>query len=52
VHEAADLLYFTLVAMARSGTTLDDVVAELGRRHLRTRRRPMQTKPAPGVSDA
>lgn len=52
VHEAADLLYFTLVALARSGATLDDVVAELGRRHLRTRRRPMEAKPAPGVSDA
>jgi len=52
VHEAADLLYFTLVAMTRSGATLHDVVAELGRRHQRTRRRPMEAKPAPGVSDA
>jgi phosphoribosyl-ATP pyrophosphohydrolase len=52
VHEAADLLYFTFVAMTRSGATLDEVVAELGRRHQRTRRRPMEAKPAPGASDA
>jgi len=52
VHEAADLLYFALVAMARGGATLDDVIAELGRRHQRTRRRPVEAKPAPGVSDA
>lgn len=49
VHEAADLLYFALVAMARGGVTLNQVVAELGRRQQRTRRRPMAAKPAPAA---
>jgi phosphoribosyl-ATP pyrophosphohydrolase len=51
-HEAADLLYFAFVAMARGGTTLEDVVTELGRRHQRTRRRPMAAKPVAGGSNA
>lgn len=33
VAEAADLLYHALVLMASRGVTLDDVKAELGRRH-------------------
>jgi phosphoribosyl-ATP pyrophosphohydrolase/phosphoribosyl-AMP cyclohydrolase/histidinol dehydrogenase len=39
IHEAADLLYFTLVAMVRSGVGLDEVAAELDRRALKVRRR-------------
>jgi phosphoribosyl-ATP pyrophosphohydrolase len=43
-HEAADLLYFAFVAMRRGRVALADVVAELGQRHRRVRRRPMQRK--------
>jgi len=39
IHEAADVLYFTAVAMARSGVTLAEVEAELQRRALRVTRR-------------
>ncbi|HPM77815.1 MAG TPA: phosphoribosyl-ATP diphosphatase [bacterium] len=39
VWEAADVVYFTLVAMARGGVTLADVAAELDRRALRLSRR-------------
>lgn len=46
VHEAADLLYFTLVRLYQAGGTLADVEAELGRRDGRVRRRPMEAKPA------
>lgn len=38
-HEAADLLFFALTAMRRSGVTLDDVDRELDRRALRITRR-------------
>ncbi len=41
VHEATDLLYFMLVALARGGGTLEQVRAELERRSLRVSRRPM-----------
>jgi phosphoribosyl-ATP pyrophosphohydrolase len=44
VHEAADLLYLTLVALARAGTPLSEVVRELERRHRRVTRRPMAAK--------
>jgi len=44
VHEAADLLYLTLTALARSGATLADLEAELARRHLAVSRRPMEAK--------
>ena len=44
VHEAADLLYLTLVAVVRGGGTLADVVAELSRRRGAVTRRPMVTK--------
>lgn len=43
-HEAADLLYFTLVRAATSGVSLEDVERELGRRELRVRRRPCVAK--------
>ena len=44
VHEAADLLYFTLTAMARAGVALADVAAELDRRALKITRRPGDAK--------
>lgn len=43
-HEAADLLYFTLVAMAKAGVSLADVTAELERRHRKVTRRPGNAK--------
>jgi phosphoribosyl-ATP pyrophosphohydrolase len=43
-HEAADVLYFTLVAAARHGVTLDEIVAELQRRSLAVTRRPVTAK--------
>jgi len=39
VWEAADLLYFTAAALARDGVSLAEVMAELDRRALTTRRR-------------
>jgi phosphoribosyl-ATP pyrophosphohydrolase len=39
VHEAADVLYFAAVALARAGVDLGDVEAELDRRALRVQRR-------------
>lgn len=45
-HEAADLLYFTLVAMRRAGVRLADVALELDRRALRISRRPGDAKVA------
>lgn len=47
--EAADLLYFALVAVTRGGASLADVAAELDRRALRVTRRPGDAKPAQGV---
>lgn len=44
VHEAADLLYFALAALQRSGAALADVQAELERRSLRVTRRPMAAR--------
>ena len=46
-HEAADLLYFAMVAMQRSGVSLADVGRELDRRALRLTRRPGNAKPSP-----
>ncbi|MFP6745895.1 MAG: phosphoribosyl-ATP diphosphatase [Alphaproteobacteria bacterium] len=43
-HEAADVLYFTLVAMARAGVPLADVAAKLDRRTLKVTRRPGDAK--------
>ena len=48
-REAADLLYFTLVAAARSGTGIAEIEGELGRRALRLTRRPMRAK-QPGLA--
>lgn len=45
VHEAADLLYFALVRLAREGGTLRQVTRELERRAGRVTRRPMIAKP-------
>ncbi|RME72597.1 MAG: phosphoribosyl-ATP diphosphatase, partial [Planctomycetota bacterium] len=44
-HEAADLLYFTLVALERAGLTLEQLERELDRRALRVRRRGGDAKP-------
>jgi phosphoribosyl-ATP pyrophosphohydrolase len=44
VHEAADLLYFTSVALARAGVSLAQVEAELARRALRVTRRGGEAK--------
>jgi phosphoribosyl-ATP pyrophosphohydrolase len=44
-HEAADVLYFTLAAMVRSGIGLADVERELDRRSRRLTRRPGEAKP-------
>jgi phosphoribosyl-ATP pyrophosphohydrolase/phosphoribosyl-AMP cyclohydrolase len=44
VHEAADLIYFTLVAMARAGVGVEDIERELDRRALRITRRPGDAK--------
>jgi phosphoribosyl-ATP pyrophosphohydrolase len=44
VHEAADLIYFTMVRLGKAGGRLTDVVAELARRHGRLQRRPMESK--------
>jgi len=48
VHEAADVLYFTLVSLVRAGVGLDAVAAELDRRARRTTRRPGDAKPREG----
>jgi phosphoribosyl-AMP cyclohydrolase / phosphoribosyl-ATP pyrophosphohydrolase len=48
VHEAADVVYFVAVAMARAGVGWDDVEAELDRRALRITRRPGDAKPSRG----
>lgn len=44
-HEAADVLYFTLVAAAREGASLEDIDRELDRRARRVTRRPGDAKP-------
>ncbi len=45
VHEAADVLYFASVAMARAGVTLSDVERGLDRRAASVTRRPGNAKP-------
>jgi len=44
VHETADLLYMSLVALVRGGGSLAEVRAELARRHAGVARRPMTAK--------
>jgi len=44
VHEAADVLYFTMVALAKRGIALGDVERELDRRALKVVRRPGNAK--------
>ncbi len=46
IHEAADLLYFTMVALASKGGTMEQLIQELGQRSLRINRRPMEAKEA------
>jgi len=43
-HEAADLIYFALVAAARHGVGLAEIRRELENRSRRVRRRPMEAK--------
>ena len=43
--EAADVVYFAMVAMAKAGVTLDDVERVLDRRALKVTRRPGDAKP-------
>jgi phosphoribosyl-ATP pyrophosphohydrolase len=45
VWEAADVFYFTLVALARAGVPLADVAAELDRRSMKIVRRKGDAKP-------
>lgn len=49
--EAADLLYFTLTALAARNGGFEGVEAELARRARRVRRRPMAAKPAGAEAD-
>jgi phosphoribosyl-ATP pyrophosphohydrolase/phosphoribosyl-AMP cyclohydrolase/histidinol dehydrogenase len=46
-HEAADVLYFTLVAMQRAGVSLSDVARVLDARALKISRRKGDAKPEP-----
>jgi phosphoribosyl-ATP pyrophosphohydrolase len=48
-HEAADVLYFTLVALARAGVDLESVEGELDRREGTVTRRPGNAKPLEGA---
>ena len=52
IHEAADLLYFTLVAAASRGAGVEALRRELAQRSLRVRRRPMAAKPGEAQSEA
>jgi phosphoribosyl-ATP pyrophosphohydrolase len=45
VSEVADVIYFALVALARSGRDLADVGRELDRRERKVTRRPGDAKP-------
>ena len=49
VHEAADVIYMALVALQRGGGTLEEVRAELNRRHGAVTRRPMAAKSGTGT---
>lgn len=51
VAEAADLTYFTMVALQRAGASLAEVESELDRRALRVRRRPGLPKSPPHRED-
>ena len=47
IHEAADIMYFTLTALARAGVDLRDVEQEFARRNRKVTRRPGDAKPNP-----
>ena len=47
IHEAADVMYFTLTALARAGVDLRDVEQEFARRNRKVTRRPGDVKPNP-----
>jgi phosphoribosyl-ATP pyrophosphohydrolase/phosphoribosyl-AMP cyclohydrolase len=48
IHEAADLLYFTMVALINKGGSMEQLVQELRQRNLRIQRRPMKAKETAG----
>ena len=48
-HEVADVLYFAMVAMVRSGVTLEDVAGVLDQRARKVTRRPGHAKPSEGA---
>lgn len=50
-HEVADILYFSLVAMTRGGSRLDDVARELDRRARRVTRRFAAPPATPGPEE-
>lgn len=50
IHEAADLLYFALVAALRQGASIEEIQVELEGRHRRVRRRSMAAKPVGDTS--
>jgi phosphoribosyl-ATP pyrophosphohydrolase len=50
IHEAADVLYFAMVAMRRAGVSMGDVARELDRRALKVTRRPGDAKAERGRS--
>ncbi|MBL8963968.1 MAG: phosphoribosyl-ATP diphosphatase [Phycisphaeraceae bacterium] len=49
IHEAADVVYFTLARLVSAGASLADVERELDRRSLRVTRRPGDAKPGIGT---
>lgn len=51
VHEAADVLYFTMVRVVAAGGRLEDLERELDRRALRVTRRGGERKPEQGASE-
>lgn len=44
IHEAADVTWLVLTALARAGAGIDDLEAELARRHRAVTRRPLERK--------
>jgi len=50
VHEATDVLFFTLATLAARGVSFDRVQAEIERRSLKVSRRPGDRKDTPGAT--
>lgn len=51
VHEAADVIFFTVVAMQRAGVSIADIERELERRQRKVSRRPGHAKTHRGETD-